>query len=250
MRFNDPTAVRLELDLVHGADVGSEVTVLGTVDKVESSFPRPRMQIVNLMVVDETGVIEATFFKQPWIAEQVHKGDVVALSGKVTFGYGFKQMKAPFHEVVGASGDAGYARVLPVHGVTEGFLPRGCDDRERRLGHVGDVCDFLPALLVAGRGLMTLGRALREVHFPARRPQPSGRARRLAYDELLMPAARAPSVASRPEPLGAFAPSRATWRPARVGRAPDRLALRATRPSSSSRRRPDPQPTCAMPPAS
>ena len=50
------------------ADVGSEVTVLGTVDKVELKFPRPRMQIVNLMVVDETGVIEATFFKQPWIA--------------------------------------------------------------------------------------------------------------------------------------------------------------------------------------
>ena len=78
------------------ADVGSEVTVLGTVDKVELKFPRPHMQIVNLMVVDQTGVIEAPFFKQPWIAEQIRKGDTVALSGKVTFGYGFKQMKAPF----------------------------------------------------------------------------------------------------------------------------------------------------------
>ena len=41
------------------------------------------MQIVNLMVVDQTGVIEATFFKQPWIAEQIRKGDTVALSGGV-----------------------------------------------------------------------------------------------------------------------------------------------------------------------
>ena len=168
------------------ADVGSEVTVLGTVDKVELKFPRPRMQIVNLMVVDETGVIEATFFKQPWIAEQVHKGDVVALSGKVTFGYGFKQMKAPFHEVVGASGDAGYARVLPVHGVTEGLsAPWMRRIVSAALADVGDVCDFLPASLVAGRGLMTLGRALREVHFPSSTPAAERARRRLAYDELL-----------------------------------------------------------------
>ena len=168
------------------ADVGSEVTVLGTVDKVELKFPRPRMQIVNLMVVDETGVIEATFFKQPWIAEQVHKGDVVALSGKVTFGYGFKQMKAPFYEVVGASGDAGYARVLPVHGVTEGLsAPWMRRIVSAALADVGDVCDFLPASLVAGRGLMTLGRALREVHFPSSTPSAERARKRLAYDELL-----------------------------------------------------------------
>ena len=82
------------------ADVGSEATVVGSVDKVVLKRPRPRMQVVNLMVLDETGVVEATFFKQPWIADQVHKGDVVALSGKVTFNFGFKQMKAPFYEVV------------------------------------------------------------------------------------------------------------------------------------------------------
>ena len=168
------------------ADVGSEVTVLGTVDKVELKFPRPRMQIVNLMVVDETGVIEATFFKQPWIAEQVHKGDVVALSGKVTFGYGFKQMKAPFYEVVGGTGDAGYARVLPVHGVAEGLsAPWMRRIVSAALADVGDVCDFLPASLAAGRGLMTLGRALREVHFPSSTSAAERARRRLAYDELL-----------------------------------------------------------------
>lgn len=168
------------------ADVGSEVTVMGTVDKVELKFPRPGMQIVNIMVVDETGVMEATFFRQPWIAEQVHKGDVVALSGKVTFGYGFKQMKAPFHEVVGAGGADTYARVLPVHGVGEGLTVAWM----RRivstaLLDMGDVCDFLPAGLAARRGLMTLGRAFREVHFPSSVAAAGLARRRLAYDELL-----------------------------------------------------------------
>ena len=94
--FTHTVAIRL-------ADVGQEVTVVGRVDRIELKRPRPRMQIVELYVVDDTGLIQATFFRQPWIAEQVHVGDTVALSGKVTFGYGFKQMKAPFYEVLSSS---------------------------------------------------------------------------------------------------------------------------------------------------
>ena len=169
------------------ADVGTDATIVATVDRVELKRPRPRMQIVELSVVDATGVLVATFFRQPWIAEQVHVGDRVALSGKVEFSYGFKRMKAPFHEVLGqAAGAGGYARVLPVHPVGEGVSASWM----RRivaaaLADVGDVCDWLPAGLAAGHGLMTLARALREVHFPTSVAAAGRARRRLAYDELL-----------------------------------------------------------------
>ncbi|MBM6817500.1 ATP-dependent DNA helicase RecG [Olsenella uli] len=169
------------------ADVGTDATIVATVDRVELKRPRPRMQIVELSVVDETGVLVATFFRQPWIAEQVHVGDRVALSGKVEFSYGFKRMKAPFHEVLGpAAGAGGYARVLPIHPVGEGVSASWM----RRivaaaLADVGDVCDWLPAGLAAGHGLMTLARALREVHFPTSVAAAGRARRRLAYDELL-----------------------------------------------------------------
>ena len=168
-------------------DVGCDATVVGTVDRVQLKRPRPRLQIVELSVVDETGVLLAAFFRQPWVAEQVHQGDVVALSGKVTFGYGFKQMRSPFYEVVTATGGAGdHARVLPVHPVTEGLSASWM----RRivaaaLADAGDVCDWLPAPLAARRNLMTLARALREVHFPATLATAGLARRRLAYDELL-----------------------------------------------------------------
>ena len=169
------------------ADVGQDATVVGTVDRVRLKRPRPRMQIVEVSVMDETGVLVATFFRQPWIAEQLKPGDVVALSGKVTFAYGFRQMKAPFHEVVGSSADSGgYARVLPVHpvgeGVTASWMRRIVSSALR---DVGDVCDWLPAALCARHGLVTLGRALRDVHFPPSLPAAEVARRRLAYDELL-----------------------------------------------------------------
>lgn len=190
------------------ADVGAEATVVGTVDKVKKKTPRPRMQIVELYVLDDTGVLVATFFRQPWIAEQVKPGDVVALSGKVSFAYGFRQMKAPFYEVIesgkadsaGQAGQSGghpqtaqafpqataYARVLPVHPVGEGVSAAWM----RRivsaaLADAGDVVDWLPAGLCAQNGLMTLGRALRAVHFPTSLGEAETARRRLAYDELL-----------------------------------------------------------------
>ena len=169
------------------ADVGRDATVVVTVDKVRLKRPRPRMQIVEVDAYDETGVIQATFFRQPWIADQIHQGDIVALSGKVTFAYGFKQMKAPFHEVLGSSSEASaYTRILPVHSVSEGVsLAWMRRIVAAALADVGDVCDFLPAGIVAERGLMTLARALREVHFPHDLASAERARRRLAYDELL-----------------------------------------------------------------
>lgn len=169
------------------ADVGQEVTVVGTVDKVTLKRPRPRMQIVEIYVLDATGVIQATFFRQPWLADQIHVGDTVALSGKVTFAYGFKQMKAPFHELLSSADEGGsYARVLPVHlvgeGITASWMRRIVS---AALADVGDVCDFLPARLAARHGLMTLGRALRQVHYPTCMAAKEPARRRLAYDELL-----------------------------------------------------------------
>lgn len=169
------------------ADVGSDATVVVTVDRVRLKRPRPRMQIVEVDALDDTGVIQATFFRQPWIADQLKPGDVVALSGKVTFNYGFKQMKAPFYEVLSSAGEqSGYARVLPVHPVGEGVTASWM----RRivaaaLEDMGDVCDPLPPALVAKRQLMTLARALRAVHFPSSLPEAGVARRRLAYDELL-----------------------------------------------------------------
>ncbi|MBR1828296.1 MAG: ATP-dependent DNA helicase RecG, partial [Atopobiaceae bacterium] len=74
----------------------------------------------------------------------------------------------------------------PVHPVGEGITASWM----RRivaaaLEDAGDVCDHLPPSLVARRHLMTLGRAVRAVHFPSSLVEASEARRRLAYDELL-----------------------------------------------------------------
>ena len=205
------------------ADVGAEATVVATVDKVVLKRPKPRLQICEVALVDATGVLMCAFFKQPWLAEQLRRGDVLAVSGKVSFAYGFKQMNPAFHEVVsrtqerdaGASGvpgaasapglaaprpaagtpaaaaqqpaaPAAYARILPVHSAGEGLSVAWA----RRIASValasaGDACDFMPASFVAKHHLMTEARAVREAHFPSNLKAAERARRRLAYDELM-----------------------------------------------------------------
>lgn len=183
---------RRYLDFTHTAkiafcDVGQKVTVVGTVDKVSQRQPRPRMSIVTVDIFDDTGTLTATFFRQPWLAQQLHAGDTVALSGEILFYKGFKQMKAPFLEQLESPrGQSDYARVLPVHPVGEGITASWM----RRivsaaLADAGDLCDFLPSALVARHGLMTRARALREIHYPDDLGASRAARRRLAYDELL-----------------------------------------------------------------
>lgn len=183
---------RRHLDFTHTTkiaycDVGQKVTVVGTVDRVSQRQPRPRMNIVTVDIFDDTGTLTATFFRQPWLFQQLHAGDIVALSGEILFYKGFKQMKAPFLEQLESShGQSDYARILPVHPVGEGITASWMRRiMSAALADVGDLCDFLPASLVAHHGFMTLARALREIHYPDDLVSASAARRRLAYDELL-----------------------------------------------------------------
>ena len=74
------------------APIGTVCTIIATVDRIVQKQPRPRMQVTEVSLVDDTGVLQVAFFRQPWIAQQLKQGDRLAVMGKVEFAYGFKQM--------------------------------------------------------------------------------------------------------------------------------------------------------------
>ena len=179
------------LDFTHAcrieeAPLGAVCTVAATVDRVQGKRARSGMQITEVAVVDETGVLIATFFKQPWIAQQLKAGDRVALIGKVEFNYGFKRMAAPLYEKVDGEGPQA-GGILPVHYVTEGVSVAWWRRiTATALERVGGSLDPLPAGLRARRGLMSRARALRLIHFPQQMADVETARRRLAYEEVLL----------------------------------------------------------------
>lgn len=170
---------------IEGAPIGEVCTIVGTVDSVSNKPTSKRgMTVTEVFLIDETGVLKVAFFKQPWLAREFTRGDRLAVIGKVEFAYGFKQVASPHHEKLDAHGGGG--GILPVHRVCEGISQAWF----RRISSValegaGVFCDPVPAALRARRGLMSLSRALRAIHFPRLLAEVPLARRRLAYDELM-----------------------------------------------------------------
>ncbi|RDB61788.1 ATP-dependent DNA helicase RecG [Gordonibacter sp. 28C] len=173
-------------ETVASAVIGEQCTVEGTVHEIKLKRPKPKLPLVEITLVDGTGTLMVTAFRQPWLMDQLKAGMRVAVAGKLEFNYGFKRMTNPFIEAV--DGEAGHAAgmVIPVHPATEKLSTAWV----RRLvgnglSHVAGLYDPLPLELRAKYRLMSRGTALSAIHFPRSMDEAAEARRRLVYEELL-----------------------------------------------------------------
>ena len=174
------------IETVASARIGSSCTIEGVVHDVKLKRPRPRLVLVEIGVVDKTGICIVTAFRQPWLAEKLESGMRVAIAGKVEFNYGYKRMTNPFIEVIENESDISAGRIIPVHPATEKLSAAWMRRLiENALCDVGMSFDPLPLSLRAKRHLMSRSVALRCIHFPKSMDEADEARARLAYEELL-----------------------------------------------------------------
>ena len=181
-RYVDMSAVRT----IASARVGEQCTIIGTIDSVATKRPR-RLVLVEVGIVDATSVIIVTAFNQRWLADQLSKGQTVAIAGKVEFHHGFKRMTNPYIEVLDQQPDAGAGVILPVHPLT-GDIKAGMMRRlvKNALELTEGAIDPLPLGLRMKYRLMSRMAALHSMHEPASMDDQRQARRRLAYEELLL----------------------------------------------------------------
>jgi len=162
---------------LHGDD---EVVIVGEILNVGKRPLRGRRTLVTARVTDGTATIGASWFNQPWIADQLKPGMRVRLRGK-TGRYGF-DVKS--HDIGAAQATADFAPVYPaaeeipaktVRRAVEAALPR-----------LVDVNDPLPAELREREAMPLRRDALAVVHRPSSEDEAEVGRRRLAFDELLL----------------------------------------------------------------
>ena len=165
--------------------IGEQCTVEGAVHEIKLKKPKPRLTLVELSLVDGTGVLMVTCFRQPWLMDQVKPGMRIAVAGKLEFNYGFKRMTNPYLEVLDGEG-AAEGMIIPVHPACEKISAAWM---RRLVGNALEaVCglhDPLPLELRAKYRLMS-GAALSCIHFPHAMDEVAEARRRLVYEELLL----------------------------------------------------------------
>ena len=173
-------------ETVASAVIGGSCTIEGSVHEVKLKRPKPRLSLVEIALVDGTGVLMVTCFRQPWLADQLKPGMRIAVAGKLEFGYGFKRMTNPYLEALDGEG-AAEGMVIPVHPACEKVSAAWM---RRLVGNALAACaglrDPLPLELRAKYRLMSRGTALSCIHFPQTMAEASEARRRLAYEELLL----------------------------------------------------------------
>ena len=148
-----------------------------------------RQKSTQAVLGDETGNIRAVWFNNPWIASQLKHGVKVALSGKVNVFGGSLVFQAPEYEILDGGDDLVHTgRLVPVYPSTQGLSQRVLRSLVKLAldATIERVEEFLPADLLHRTGMIGIGNAMRQVHYPDDWDAVRAARRRLAFDELFL----------------------------------------------------------------
>ncbi|MEV0722704.1 ATP-dependent DNA helicase RecG [Micromonospora purpureochromogenes] len=206
---------------IRSLDVGEQVTVLAQVQRTSVRPMRQRRgNLLEVTVGDGSGgVLTLTFFgNQAWRERELRPGRWGLFAGKVTEFRGKRQLNGPEYQLLGDSTDGEAAAseeieefagaLIPVYPAAAA-VPTWVIARCVRvvLDTFTPPEDPLPATVRAGRNLVGIGTALREIHRPSSKEELYRARRRLKWDEafavqltLVQRKHRAASWPARPRP--------------------------------------------------
>ncbi|MBQ9690735.1 MAG: ATP-dependent DNA helicase RecG, partial [Eggerthellaceae bacterium] len=166
------------------APLGQNCTIQGTIEKVTLKRPRPKFSLVEVAIVDDTGIMIATFFRQPWLAKSLKAGMRVSVAGAMEFNFGYRRMTMPYLDILEENAQA-KAAIIPVHPATAKVSPALMRSFVlHALDIIEGIYDPLPLEIRKKYRLMSRYAAFRSMHFPMSLADAHQAKRRLAYEEI------------------------------------------------------------------
>jgi ATP-dependent DNA helicase RecG len=182
-RYDDYTLMK-PISKLHS---GEQVTIIGTIWQTKAKRSHNNKVIVQSVISDGTGSIQATWFNQPWILKQLPAGMQIVLSGKVEQFLGRLVFNSPEWEPLELE-PLRTRRIVPVYPLTEGLGGRKMREIMKKAVSYWSlrVPDPLPESICRRQRLQELPYALQQIHFPDSQEILHEARRRLAFDELFL----------------------------------------------------------------
>lgn len=182
-RFDDYTLMKP----IHKLVYGETVTVIGTIWETRARRSRSNQVVVQSIISDGTGKIQATWFNQKWLAEKLKAGMQIVLSGKVEQYLGRPVFNSPEWEPLELD-PLRTRRIVPIYPLTQGLSSNRMRDIMRGVVNhwAARVPDPLPTSVRQRQKLEALPDALQQQHFPDSQRALHEARRRLIFDELFL----------------------------------------------------------------
>jgi ATP-dependent DNA helicase RecG len=165
---------------------GQQVTVIGTITMVTTRPLRGgKMSIVEAVINDGTAGLRLTWFNQPWVANRMKVNDAISVSGKVEQYLGRLVMNNPDWEPVEME-NLHTNRIVPVYPLTQNVTQKWLRKLMSQvvMYWAPKLTDHLPESICHAAGMMDLGQALLQAHFPDTHEKLHAARQRLAFDEI------------------------------------------------------------------
>lgn len=160
--------------------------VKGNVIKCEQLRAKSRLSYFKAMISDGTGIIEAVWFKMPYLKSTIKNGDTLILKGKVKKEFGIKMVNPGYFKseedvVVGE----GITPIYPLSsGVNQRFIRtvvqsviEKCED---------DIKEMLPDEVIEKYKLKKRAAAIKSIHFPEKIEEAKLAKKRFAFEEIFL----------------------------------------------------------------
>jgi ATP-dependent DNA helicase RecG len=165
---------------------GEQVTVIGTVQSVYTRpIRRGAATIVEAILGDGTGSLRLSWFNQPWMANRLREGMQISVSGKVDQYLGRLVMNQPDWEPIEIE-HLHTNRIVPIYPLTGRLTQKWLRGLMNQVitYWAPTVVDSIPEGMRSSAGLLPLGQALMQIHFPDSQEQLKAARQRLAFDEI------------------------------------------------------------------
>lgn len=168
---------------------GDNVTVLGRVLSCQENRTRKNLTITKAALESDRGVFYAVWFNRLHMKKTLKPGTQLYISGKLNRNFGHLEVQVQDYEIITGEGDAIHAgRIVPVYhatsGITQRMLRTFVYAALEQWHH--SYREFLPQQVLEQVGLMTLPKALQQVHFPDSHALAEQARRRFIFEELFL----------------------------------------------------------------
>lgn len=176
-----------EICAIDKITAGQIVTIQGTVAKIKTTRTwKKKMYITEAMVSDETGVVKAIWFNQPYIEDTLKEGKSMRLSGKVSADSSGLSFSNPAWEL-GSRVPTNTGRLVPVYPETEGVTSRWLRWQIQTFLKLNlKLADSISEDILKKLYLPTAQKALHFIHFPKNQTEYLLAQKRFAFEEMFL----------------------------------------------------------------
>jgi ATP-dependent DNA helicase RecG len=172
---------------INRLEYGEEVTIIASVWDAGARRARGGAPIFTATLSDGSGLVQCTWFNQPYLADKIKPKTQIVVSGKVDEYLGRLTFQSPEWEPLERE-LLHTARLVPVYPLTEGLSGKWLRRlMKRTLDYWAPrVHEHLPESMRQSTGLMGISDALTHIHFPDDWSDLERARQRLAFDELFI----------------------------------------------------------------